>query len=357
MTASTPPAVVIVDGSLTVRTDLSTVFEAAGFQPIPCQTLSEVQARLATEQPAAAILDVILLDGDGVSSLGELRAAGATEVVGKVRDLLGTGARADGAGTTVLLLDSAARANRAPGKTRSDLMAELARRDRELEAFSHSLSHDLRAPLRGIDGFSQALLEDCADRLDERSRDYLRRVRNGAQRMGHLIDDLVQLLNVGRTELKSEPMNVSSIARAVAADLARSTPERQVALEVQEGMSATGDPTLLWIVFENLIGNARKFAGKVALPRIQVGALARGGELHFFVRDNGAGFDMTYAEKLFRPFERLHPADDFPGTGIGLAMVHTVIERSGGRVWADSAVDRGATFYFTLPTPNERIGT
>jgi signal transduction histidine kinase len=380
----------IVDDSVIVRMDLATAFEAAGVHPIPCQTLSEARVKMAAERPCAVILDVVLADGDGVSFLGELRASDATEgtivlmlsteaevkdrlrgpraganeyvgkpydrdhVVAKVRELLGSGAPTNRDDTTGL---AAAPASRAMAETRAVLIKELARKNRELEAFSYSVSHDLRAPLRGIDGFSHALLEEYADCLDARGRDYLQRVRNGAQHMGRVIDDMLRLLYVSRAELKIERLNVSSIARAVAADLARGSPERRVDLDVQEAISAMGDPYLLRLVFENLLGNAWKFSSKVSRPQIQVGALVRGAEHHFFVRDNGAGFDMTYAGKLFRPFQRLHSADDFPGTGIGLAMVDKVIERSGGRVWAESTVNQGATFYFALPTPKGTMDT
>jgi DNA-binding response OmpR family regulator len=241
-----------------------------------------------------------------------------------------------------------ARASRALAETRAILVDELERKNKELEAFSYSVSHDLRAPLRGIDGFSRALLDDYAEVLDDRGKDYLKRVRNGAQRMGELIEDMLQLFRISRAEMASEPVSLTRLARAVAGDLARADPGRSVDVCVQDGLVATGDANLLRIVFENLIGNAWKFAGKVQEPRIDVGVAETGVERAFFVRDNGAGFDMTYAEKLFRPFQRLHDVTEFPGTGIGLATVHKVIERSGGRVWAEGAVGRGATFFFTL---------
>jgi two-component system NtrC family sensor kinase len=241
-----------------------------------------------------------------------------------------------------------ARASRALAETRAILVDELERKNKELEAFSYSVSHDLRAPLRGIDGFSRALLDDYAEVLDDRGKDYLNRVRNGAQRMGELIEDMLQLFRISRAEMASEPVSLTRLARAVAGDLARADPGRSVDVRVQDGLAATGDANLLRIVFENLIGNAWKFAGKVQAPRIDVGVAETGVERAFFVRDNGAGFDMTYAEKLFRPFQRLHDMTEFPGTGIGLATVHKVIERSGGRVWAEGAVGRGATFFFTL---------
>lgn len=239
-----------------------------------------------------------------------------------------------------------ARAAREVAETRAALAVELERKNKELEAFSYSVSHDLRAPLRSIDGFSQALLEDYADRLDARGEDYLRRVRAAAQTMGELIDDLLQLSRVGRADLRREAVDLSAIARTVLAELGRSDPERRVSVAVAEGLAAEGDFRLLRVVLDNLLGNAWKFTARVAEPRIEVGTIA-GGET-FFVRDNGAGFDMAYADKLFAPFQRLHGAHEFPGTGIGLATVHRIVDRHGGRVWAESAVGQGATFCFTL---------
>jgi two-component system NtrC family sensor kinase len=242
-----------------------------------------------------------------------------------------------------------ARASRTLAETRAVLVDELERKNKELEAFSYSVSHDLRTPLRGIDGFSQILLDDYSDRLDDQGRDYLRRVRRGAQRMGELIEDMLHLFRVANVELVSRPVDITTMARAIAAELARGAPEHEVSVVVQDGLNAVGDPNLLRIVFDNLIGNAWKFASKVPRPRIEVGANDALLGRPFFVRDNGAGFDMTYAGKLFQPFQRLHTAEEFPGTGIGLATVHKVIERSGGRVWAEGTVGKGATFFFTLP--------
>jgi two-component system, NtrC family, sensor kinase len=242
-----------------------------------------------------------------------------------------------------------ARAARELAETRAVLVEELERKNSELEAFSYSVSHDLRAPLRSIDGFSQALLEDYSDQLGDKGRDYLRRVRAGAQRMGTLIDDMLQLFRVSRVELRHESVDLSRLAQTVMADLARSDPGRTVEVQVQDNLTATSDPSLLRIVLDNLIGNAWKFASKIDRPKIELGAVDREGVRAFFVRDNGAGFDMAYADNLFQPFQRLHSTSDFPGTGIGLATVKKVIDRCGGRVWAEGAVGRGATFFFTLP--------
>jgi signal transduction histidine kinase len=226
---------------------------------------------------------------------------------------------------------------------------ELAAANKELEAFSYSVSHDLRAPLRGIDGFSKALLEDYSDKvLDAQGTHYLRRIRVATQRMAELIDDLLQLARLTRADLVRRPVDVSKLANAVAADLARRDPARTVDVRVTDGLTAQADLHLVTIVLENLLGNAWKFTGKRSDAKIEVGAANVEGVAAYYVRDNGAGFDMEYADKLFGVFQRLHAASDFEGTGIGLATVHRIISRHGGRIWAESAVGQGATFYFTL---------
>lgn len=227
--------------------------------------------------------------------------------------------------------------------------ARLEAANAELEAFSYSVSHDLRAPLRSIDGFSQALFEDAAERLEPKDKAHLQRVRAAAQRMGELIDDLLELSRVGRAELRRERVSLSEIGHAVAGDLRRSTPERQIDLTIQSGLVVDGDCRLVRIVIENLLGNAWKFTRNVAPAKIELGAVPGDGDTAYFVRDNGAGFDMTYVDKLFRPFQRLHGEAEFPGTGIGLATVRRIIDRHGGRAWAKGAVGGGATVYFTLP--------
>ena len=227
--------------------------------------------------------------------------------------------------------------------------AQLEAANKELESFSYSVSHDLRAPLRSIDGFSQALLEDCADKLDPKSVDHLHRVRAAAQRMGILIDDLLQLSRVGRTGLRRHRVSLSDIARSIVAELQRHDPDRQVQVDIEEGLIADVDDHLIRIALDNLIGNAWKFTAKVTRPSVQLRRDSNGEAPVYFVRDNGAGFDMAHTDKLFRPFQRLHRDCDFPGTGIGLATVQRVIARHGGRVWAEGAVGEGATIYFTIP--------
>ena len=220
--------------------------------------------------------------------------------------------------------------------------------NRELEAFSYSVSHDLRAPLRSIDGFSQALLEDCAEALDERGRQHLQRTRAAAKRMGQLIDDLLSLSRLTRGEMKREPVDLSDLAQSTAAEIARSQPERKVEIKIADDLVARGDGQLLRVALENLFRNAWKFTRHRAIAHIEFGSVRQNGTRVFFLRDDGAGFDMTYSEKLFGAFQRLHSAKDFEGTGIGLATVARIIRRHGGRVWAEGKTDEGATFYFTL---------
>ena len=225
---------------------------------------------------------------------------------------------------------------------------ELEATNRELEAFSYSVSHDLRAPLRSIDGFSQILLEDYSDELDEEGKSYLGRVRAASQRMGRLIDDLLGLSRVTRGALRREPVDLSFEAREIITELCKREPERRVEAQVSDGLVAHGDTRLLRIALENLISNAWKFTEKEPEARIEFGITRLAGTSAYYVSDNGAGFDMAYADKLFGAFQRLHGAEEFEGTGIGLATVQRVVHRHGGRVWAEGEVGHGATFYFTL---------
>ncbi|OWY66196.1 histidine kinase [cyanobacterium TDX16] len=228
-------------------------------------------------------------------------------------------------------------------------IVELKAVNKELEAFSYSVSHDLRAPLRSIDGFSQALLEDCLDQLDATGQDYLRRIRFASQRMGQLIDDLLTLSRVTRSEMQRESVDLSRVASRICTNLQQTHPEQQVEFVVQPGLVAQGDPRLLEVVLENLLNNAWKFTSRQSQAKIEFGAIAQeNGILVYFVRDDGVGFDMVYVDKLFRPFQRLHGMNEFSGNGIGLATVQRIVHRHGGRVWAEGALARGATFYFTL---------
>jgi light-regulated signal transduction histidine kinase (bacteriophytochrome) len=202
--------------------------------------------------------------------------------------------------------------------------------------------------LRGIDGWSLAFLEDYGDGLDDQGRSYLDWVRAETQRMGQLIDDMLSLSRVSRGEMRREPVDLSALVQNIAGKLRQTEPERQVEFTIQPGLAVTGDPRLLEMALFNLLENAWKFTGKQPAARIEFGGMEQDGEPVFFFRDNGSGFDMAYASNLFGAFQRLHQDLEFPGTGIGLATVQRVIDRHGGRIWAEAAVDQGATFYFTL---------
>jgi PAS domain S-box-containing protein len=225
--------------------------------------------------------------------------------------------------------------------------------NRELEAFSYSVAHDLRAPLRGIDGFSQALLEDCGDKLDEAGRDHLRRVRAATDRMAELIDGLLALARLASAEVRMEDVDLSAVAAAAVDELKRVHPGRDVTVEIAPRLWTRGDPRLMRVVFDNLLGNAFKFTAKRPQAHIEFGSRFENGERVYFVRDDGVGFDAQYASRLFNAFQRLHHTRDFPGAGIGLATVQRVLRRHGGRIWAESRPDHGATFSFTVPAPAE----
>lgn len=226
--------------------------------------------------------------------------------------------------------------------------AQLEAANDELESFSSSVSHDLRAPLRAIDGFGQRLLEACRDKLDPAAAHYLDRIRAGTQVMAQLIEDLLSLSRVSRTKLHIQPVNLSALARRITNELRESAPQRTVEWFIADGATVEGDERLLEIVLHNLLGNAWKFSLKRDQARIEFGMMRQDDEAVYFVRDNGAGFDMAYSDKLFAPFQRLHSAAEFPGTGIGLVTVRRIIHRHGGRIWAEAATDQGATIYFTF---------
>jgi hypothetical protein len=220
--------------------------------------------------------------------------------------------------------------------------------NRELEAFSYSVAHDLRAPLRAIAGYGGALSEDYGDKLDEQGRQYLDKIKTSVHRMGALIDALLKLSRVTRVELQVQPVDLGELFRAAIATLQRADPDREVEIVVADRLGAVGDPALLSIVFDNLCGNAWKFTSKIAAPRIELGVEIHDGKRVYFVRDNGVGFEMKYVDKLFGVFQRLHTEREYPGTGIGLATVQRIVQRHRGRAWAVGEVGAGATFYFTL---------
>ena len=220
--------------------------------------------------------------------------------------------------------------------------------NRELEAFAYAVSHDLRAPLRSMSGFSQILQESAPPGLDEKSRHYLQRIHDASMRMSGLIEDLLNLSRIGRSELTARPISLSQVAAEAAAAVRERHPKRDVQLDVAPGLEVNADPRLLRIALENLLSNAWKYTARASHASVSVGVQAGENGPVYFVRDNGVGFDIKYADKLFVPFQRLHPESEFPGSGIGLVTVQRIIARHGGRVWADAKPDEGATFYFTL---------
>ena len=227
--------------------------------------------------------------------------------------------------------------------------AELEAANKDLDAFAHSVSHDLRAPVRAISGFASFLAGDYASALDERGRGYVRRIVESTAHMHALIDDLLQFARAARAELRRQPVDLSTLAQEVAHELQQAEPLRQVNFTCTAGLPASGDVRLLRVALVNLLGNAWKYTGKVVEPQVELGRTGTNGESSFFVRDNGAGFDMQYAGRLFGAFQRLHSSLEFEGTGVGLATVQRIIHRHGGEIWADAKVNQGATFYFTLP--------
>jgi signal transduction histidine kinase len=365
------PTVVVVDDSVTVRMELADAFRASGFRPLPCSSAPEARGVLSRVAFSACIVGLPLREGGGIDLLREVRSSSSN--ASAIVVLLSADAedRALGlhGGADECLdkpCDAGFLANRiqellysrqrlgpralpAPEDENKRLRRELERKSAELEAFRYSVSHDLRAPLRSIDGFTRALQDQWADTLEPRAKDYLARVRAATLHMNRLFDDLLELSRVGRAELNRVETNLSEIARGVATELRKQDPERQIEIEVQDGLVANADRRLMRTLFDHLIGNGWKFTMKTAQPRIEVGRSAGEDGDAYFVRDNGAGFDMEYSEKLFKPFQRLHRTADFPGTGIGLAMVHRIIDLHGGRVSAEAIVGRGATFTFTIP--------
>jgi signal transduction histidine kinase len=315
----------------------------------------------AQEQcPDLVLTDIMMAGLDGFGLLRALRADARTRTIpvillsaraGEESAVEGLDAGADDYLTkpfSAQELLARVRTHLELARVRREWVNELEQANKELESFSYSVSHDLRAPLRAIDGFSKALLDEYKEKLDQQALHYLQRVRTGAQKMSGLIDDLLDLSRVSRAVLRKEVINLTELARGVVAEFQDREPARKVAIEVADGLSARGDARLIAIVLVNLLGNAWKYTTKQPEARIAFGRENKGNETVFYVRDNGAGFDMAYADKLFAPFQRLHRDSEFEGTGIGLATVQRIISRHGGRIWANAAVDQGATLYFTL---------
>jgi two-component system NtrC family sensor kinase len=386
-----PMRILTVDDSPTYLHEVAAQLRQEGYDVVPARSGEEALELLAVQSVDCILLDLVMPGLSGQETCRRIKGtavwrdiplimhtaleaqddiieginAGADDYVAKSSDLDVLRARVraqlrrkqfedENRGIREQLLQKevevvAANAARELAEARAVFVEQLERKNSELEAFSYSVSHDLRAPLRSIDGFSQLLLDKHAGNLDAEAQEYLRFVREAAQRMGELIDDLLLLSRVGRAELRRDRIDLSSIARVVAEELEKNDPDRQVILCIQDQLLAEADSGLMRVAFENLIGNAWKFTVKVSEPRIEVGANQTGEDTVFFVRDNGAGFDMQHAENLFRPFQRLHSESDFPGTGIGLATVHRIIDRHGGRIWAESAVGQGTSLYFTIP--------
>jgi len=219
---------------------------------------------------------------------------------------------------------------------------------KELDSFSHSVSHDLRAPLRVVDGFANIVLEDYGEQLDDLGREHLKRIIAAGTRMNAMIDTLLSLSRMTSREIECERVDLSRLARELADELRAQDPARTTGFVLADGLVCDGDRTLLRLVLQNLMGNAWKFSAKVAQPRVEFGSRAENGKPVYFVRDNGAGFDMRFAEKMFGLFQRFHSSNEFPGTGVGLATVQRIVRKDGGRIWADSQPGQGATFFFTL---------
>jgi signal transduction histidine kinase len=351
--------VLVVDDNADMREYLARLLSARW----RVDAVDDGEAALASarSQPPDLVLSDVMMPGlDGFGLLRELRADPRTSQVPVVLLSARAGEEAllEGLETGAddyLVKPFAARELLARVQTHLDLARlrrewsqELERANNELEAFSYSVSHDLRAPLRAIDGFSKALLDDYADKLDAQGVQYLERVRAATQRMAQLIDDLLGLSQITRAPLKRQRVDMTDLARHVLGELSARDPGRTIATDVADGLVVQVDPRLLTVMLENLLGNAWKFTSKQPAATIEVGTATRDGEAVYFVRDNGAGFSMEHATKLFAPFQRLHDATEFEGTGIGLATVNRVVARHGGRVWAEAKPGQGATFLFTL---------
>jgi signal transduction histidine kinase len=315
----------------------------------------------AREKPPSLVLTDIMMPGlDGFGLLRQLRASPATQSIpvillsaraGEESAVEGLNAGADDYLTkpfSAQELTARVRTHLKLAQARLEWTNKLEQSNKELESFSYSVSHDLRTPLRAIDGFSKALLDEYSGKLDEHACHYLRRVRTAAQKMSRLMNDLLDMSRVSRSALEKESIDLTELARSIVANFQSREPARKVAIDIAEGLSATGDRRLITIVLGNLLGNAWKYTAKEATAQIAFGEEQKGHEPVFYVRDNGVGFNMAHANELFVPFHRLHHESEFEGTGIGLATAQRVISRHGGSIWAEAAVRVGATFYFTL---------
>jgi len=374
-----PKRVLAVDDSLTYLHEVAEQLRQEGYDVITARSGEEALELLQVQPVDCILLDLVMPGLSGQETCRRIKAssawrdiplieginAGADDYIAKSGDLEVLFARVraqlrrkqfedENRNIRELLLQKeremvVANSARELAEDRAVFVKELERKNTELEAFSYSVSHDLRAPLRSIDGFSKLLHDDQAGKLNAKGQEYLLLLREASQRMGELIDDLLLLSKVGRADLCRDRVDLSSIAQVTAAHLKQMDPDRHVTVCIDDQLIVEADDGLMRVAFENLLGNAWKFTANIPEARIEVGAEQQDGSTVFFVRDNGAGFDMSCAKKLFSPFQRLHTEQEFPGTGIGLATVHRIVDRHGGRIRAHSAVDQGATFYFTIP--------
>ena len=370
--AGQPVKLLLVDDHPENLLALEAILEAPGQELILARSGDEALRQLLQHDFAAIILDVMMPEMDGFETAALIRQRERSlytpiiflTALGRSEEALFRGYHVGAVDYLVKPIVPAVLKSKVPVfvqlKRQSELLEqkniELNAIIQELEAFSYTVAHDLRAPLARIDGFSQALLELQNERLDEEGKRYLHRVRAGTQRMCRLVDDLLMLSKVTRHEIRRERVDLSAVARSIAADLRQREPEREVECVIQPGLSASGDAALLHSALFNLLENAWKFTGKHAGARIELGEMEKDGEPVYFVRDDGAGFDMASSERLFQAFQRLHSSSDFPGSGVGLATVSRIVKRHGGRVWAESAPEMGATFYFSLSPEKQRAG-
>jgi two-component system NtrC family sensor kinase len=393
---ASPKRILAVDDSPTYLNELAFVLREAGFDVIQAQSGEDAIEVLAVQNVDCILMDLLMPGIGGQETCRRVKASpslrntplimltavedrktlieglatGADDYIAKSSEFDVLRARIDAQirrkqfedenrGIREQLMHSEleaaeARAARHLAETKAELVEELKLKNQELEAFSYSVSHDLRSPLRGIDGFSQALLEDYGHALDVTGRSYLDRIRTAAQRMAELIDDMLLLSRVSRAQIVRVPVDLTALAETVIDELRRQHPERQVELHIQPQLTAHADRGLMRVLLDNLLGNAWKFTARTPAARIGIATQASDSETVFVVEDNGAGFDMAYAGNLFQPFQRLHDAAEFPGTGIGLATVQRIVDRHGGRIWAEGAVGNGAKVFFTVPISRVR---
>ncbi len=351
---------------------LEAILEAPGQELILARSGSEALRHLLQHDFAAIILDVMMPEMDGFETAALIRQRERSRytpiifltALGRSEEALFRGYDVGAVDYLVKPIVPAVLKSKVAVfvqlKRQSEMLEakniELNSMIHELEAFSYTVAHDLRAPLARIDGFSQALLELQNDRLDDEGRRYLHRVRAGTQRMCRLVDDLLMLSQVSRMEMRRERVDLSAMARSIVADLRQREPDREVEFIVHPSLSVLGDADLLNSALFNLFDNSWKFTGKHQAARIEFGEVEKDGELVFFVRDDGAGFDMASSDRLFQAFQRLHSSSEFAGSGVGLATVARIVKRHGGRLWAEGALERGATFYFSLNPERRRVG-